>query len=265
MGEALIAAARDAGLQICLLDTCYLAGGFDPSTGSGHRSPEGVQVRFSDGDAERWAVRVADLAARHAEAPDVVIGAAIHSVRAVPRDQLRTVATALPAAPLHVHVSEQPAENADCRAATGLTPVQLLAEAGVWTTRTTAVHAIHLSDGDVSQLGAAEVVRLPVPEHGSRAGRRDRAHRGAAGCGCAADVGIGQQHGDRHVRRGPVSGDAPSAADRVSGGLVRRPALGRRHLHRSSLPRFPRRRHDRAGLVGPYGRRGRAALGSIGV
>lgn len=155
MGEALIAAARDAGLQICLLDTCYLAGGFHPSTGSGHRSPEGVQVRFSDGDAERWAVRVADLAGRYAGAPDVVIGAAIHSVRAVPSDQLAGVATAFPDAPLHVHVSEQPAENADCLAATGRTPVQLLAEAGVWTPRTTAVHAIHLSDGDVSQLGAA--------------------------------------------------------------------------------------------------------------
>jgi len=32
MGEAMIAAARDAGLHICLLDACYLAGGFDPST-----------------------------------------------------------------------------------------------------------------------------------------------------------------------------------------------------------------------------------------
>jgi len=160
MGEALIAAARDAGLQICLLDACYLAGGFDPSTssgnmGPGHRGPEGVQVRFSDGDAERWAIRVADLAARHAGASDVVIGAAIHSVRAVPRDQLALVAAALPDAPLHVHVSEQKAENAACQAATGLTPVQLLGEAGVWTARTTAVHAIHLSDGDVSQLGAA--------------------------------------------------------------------------------------------------------------
>ena len=163
MGEAMIAAARDAGLHICLLDACYLAGGFDPSTepvlslskGSGHRLPEGVQIRFSDGEAERWAVRVADLAARYAGATDVVIGTAIHSVRAVPRDQLSTVATAFPDAPLHVHVSEQPAENADCQAATGLTPVELLGEAGAWTPRTTAVHAIHLSDGDVSLLGAA--------------------------------------------------------------------------------------------------------------
>jgi len=142
MGDALIEAAREVGLRICLLDTCYT-------------QAEGVQRRFDDGDAERWATRVRDLAARHAGDADVVIGAAIHSVRAVPREQLTTVAQALPDAPLHVHVSEQPAENEACLAATGLTPVAVLAEAGVWTPRTTAVHATHLTDDDVRLLGDA--------------------------------------------------------------------------------------------------------------
>jgi formiminoglutamate deiminase len=139
-GEVLIAAARDVGLRICLLDTCYTRGGLD---------------RFRDADADAWAARVTDLAARHADADDVVIGAAIHSVRGVPREQLATVASALPDAPLHVHVSEQPAENEQCLAETGRTPVVLLAEAGVWTERTTAVHATHLTDADVATLGAA--------------------------------------------------------------------------------------------------------------
>ena len=44
MGRALLAAADDAGIRIRLLDTCYLAAGFD-------RPVEGVQRRFSDGDA----------------------------------------------------------------------------------------------------------------------------------------------------------------------------------------------------------------------
>ena len=152
MGEALIAAAREAGVRIALLDTCYLAAGF-LSTGSRGKEVEGVQVRFSDGDAEAWASRVEQLAQKHAGEDDVVIGAAIHSVRAVPRDQLATVAAALPDAPLHVHVSEQPAENEDCLAATGLTPVALLAEAGAWTPRTTAVHATHLTPDDIATLG----------------------------------------------------------------------------------------------------------------
>ena len=148
MGEALIAAAREAGIRICLLDTCYLTAGFG-------KAPEGVQLRFSDGSAEAWAARVNDLAARYEAADDVVIGAAIHSVRAVPADQLATVADALPHAPLHVHVSEQPAENEECMAATGLTPTALLAEAGVWTSRTTAVHATHLTSGDIHTIGEA--------------------------------------------------------------------------------------------------------------
>ncbi|MBC7596894.1 MAG: formimidoylglutamate deiminase [Kineosporiaceae bacterium] len=148
MGEALIAAAREAGIRICLLDTCYLAAGFG-------KAPEGVQQRFSDGSAEAWAARVNDLAARYEGVDDVVIGAAIHSVRALPADQLATVAEALPRAPLHVHVSEQPAENEECMAATGLTPTALLAEAGVWTSRTTAVHTTHLNSDDIHTIGEA--------------------------------------------------------------------------------------------------------------
>ncbi len=144
MGEALITAARNVGLRICLLDTCYT-------------NSEGTQFRFDDGHADQWTTRVHDLAAQHAAEPDVVIGAAIHSVRAVPREQLATVAGALPDAPLHVHVSEQPAENESCLAATGMTPVALLAEAGAWTPRTTAVHATHLTDDDIRTLGEAGV------------------------------------------------------------------------------------------------------------
>ena len=44
MGHALVRAARDAGIRIALLDTCYLSSGFG-------EEPQGVQVRFSDGDA----------------------------------------------------------------------------------------------------------------------------------------------------------------------------------------------------------------------
>ncbi|MGI8955221.1 MAG: formimidoylglutamate deiminase [Nocardioidaceae bacterium] len=150
MAEALVEAARDAGITIALLDTCYLAAGFG-------EPPTAVQRRFSDGDADRWAARVSALHARYAGASDVTIGAAIHSVRAVPADQLPVVAdwAREHEAPLHVHLSEQPAENAACLARHGTTPTALLAAAGVWGPATTAVHATHLTDGDVTILGAA--------------------------------------------------------------------------------------------------------------
>jgi formiminoglutamate deiminase len=139
MGKALLAAADDAGIRIRLLDTCYLAAGFG-------RPPEGVQVRYSDGDAHAWAERVAAF-------DDPRVGAAIHSVRAVPRNQLLVVVEAARGLPLHVHVSEQVAENEACLAATGLTPTQLLAEAGALGAGTTAVHATHLTDDDIRLLG----------------------------------------------------------------------------------------------------------------
>jgi formiminoglutamate deiminase len=144
MGEALIAAARDVGLRIALLDTCYVAGGIDQPLNS-------VQERFSDGDASRWAARVADLRG----ADDVVIGAAAHSVRGVPREQLAVVAGALPDAPLHIHLSEQVAENEAALAAFGRTPSQLLDETGFLGPRTSAVHATHLTGVDVGLLGSS--------------------------------------------------------------------------------------------------------------
>jgi cytosine/adenosine deaminase-related metal-dependent hydrolase len=51
---------------------------------------------------------------------------------------------------LHAHVSEQPAENEDCTAAYGRTPVEVLAGAGLVGGRFTAVHATHLTATDVT-------------------------------------------------------------------------------------------------------------------
>lgn len=146
MGEALIAAAAEAGIRITLLDTVYLSSGFGAA-------PEPHQLRFSDGDAEAWAERADALADR----PHARIGAAVHSVRAVPADQLAAVVrwSEDRQAPLHVHLSEQPAENEACHAAHGVTPTRLLADHGVLGPRTSAVHATHLTDEDIALLGGS--------------------------------------------------------------------------------------------------------------
>ncbi len=149
MGHALIAAARDAGIRITLLDACYLTGGIgEPLTG--------VQRRFDDGDAGRWAERVDELATAYRGDPDVVVGAAVHSVRAVPAEQIPEIVAWARGrtAPLHAHVSEQPAENEACLAAYGRTPVQVLTDAGFGGALSTAVHATHLTAEDIERLGA---------------------------------------------------------------------------------------------------------------
>ena len=157
MGHALLAAAEEAGIRITLLDTVYLAGGL---TASGHEPLDETQSRFADASVAAWEERVSRLTpattARH--------GAAIHSVRAVPREHLTRVArfaaeglgnSGAGPAPLHIHLSEQPGENLACEQFYGLTPAALLEAEGVLRDTTTAVHATHLSDADIDRLGRA--------------------------------------------------------------------------------------------------------------
>jgi formiminoglutamate deiminase len=164
MGAALVAAAHDAGIRITLLDTCYLHGGI-AHDGSGVAS-HGVQTRFTDGTAHAWRERASD--ATSLESATVRVGAAVHSVRAVDPDSIEVVAAWADArkAPLHAHVSEQPAENAQCREAFALTPTELLHERGALGERFTAVHATHLTDHDVHLLGSqrACVCMCPTTE-----------------------------------------------------------------------------------------------------
>lgn len=142
MGVALIEAARRAGIKLTLLDACYL-------TGAIGQPLDPLQSRFGDEDAWAWAGRVEELR------PDANtrIGAAVHSVRTVPADQIPTVVDAATGKVLHAHVSEQPAENEECREAYRLSPTALLAETGALGARTTAVHATHLGVDDIDLLG----------------------------------------------------------------------------------------------------------------
>ncbi|RKE19378.1 formimidoylglutamate deiminase [Streptomyces sp. TLI_171] len=175
MGEALIEAAARAGIRITLLDTCYLAAGFGAE-------PTAPQLRFSDGDADAWAARASGLkGAEHAR-----IGAAVHSVRAVPAEQLGTVAhwAAMRRAPLHVHLSEQTAENDACLTAHGVTPTRLLADHGVLGPRTSAVHATHLTDEDVRLLSdsTTTVCMCPTTERDLADGIGPARRLASAGC-----------------------------------------------------------------------------------
>ena len=144
MGEVLREAAKRAGIRLTLLDTCYLTGGIGQPL-----RPE--QVRFGDGDVDRWAERMSALA----EDENTRIGAAIHSVRAVPVEAMATVAEAAAGRPLHVHLSEQTQENGECLAIFGVTPSELLSINGVLGAATTAVHATHVEAEDIALLASS--------------------------------------------------------------------------------------------------------------
>ena len=142
MGRAVLAAAGEAGIRIVLLDTCYLEGG---------------SARFRDASAEAWAQRAAAL--------DLDAGAAIHSVRAVGPGAMAVVAewATLRVAPLHAHVSEQPAENTFAQERYGRTPTALLGDAGALGANFTAIHATHLTGVDIAMLGVSEATVCLCP------------------------------------------------------------------------------------------------------
>ena len=156
MGIAVANAAKDAGIRLTLLDTLYLHGGLDPAASGGYVPIAPEQARFSDRDVSKWAKRVDDLAGTVSN-PTCKVGAAVHSVRAVDPGSIATAAAwaRQNGAPLHVHASEQPAENQQCLAVHQCTPIELFARSAGLGPEVTLIHATHTSDQDVSLMGGA--------------------------------------------------------------------------------------------------------------
>ena len=146
MGLAMVQAAQRAGIRIALLDVAYLHAALDKP------EPLAEQKRFSDGNIDAWLDRVDALG----EGGDGwTVGMAPHSVRAVHPRELEEVVANRHGKVVHLHVSEQPAENAACVAATGMTPTQVLDNVGLLGPHMTAVHATHLTDTDIALLGSS--------------------------------------------------------------------------------------------------------------
>lgn len=151
MAEALAAAATHTGLRLTLLHTAYLRAGLDDQArpvpaSAAHR-------RFID-SIDAWIARHHELAGL--TSPRILRGAAIHSLRGVDPAAIPQLLEAVESdEPLHAHVSEQPAENAQIEAAYSRTPVAVLNDVGALSARFTAVHATHLTSADIALLAAS--------------------------------------------------------------------------------------------------------------
>ena len=149
LADAVIRAAKAEGLRIALLRVAYHRAG--PG-----RPAEPEQRRFCDADVDDVLRDVDALRAKYKDDPDVRVGVAPHSVRAVPPSWLGPLAehAARHGLMLHMHVAEQRREIDECLAETGRRPVELLADRGVLTSRFVAVHATHLEAYEAELLGA---------------------------------------------------------------------------------------------------------------
>ncbi len=146
MGVVLAEAAADAGIRLTLLDACRL--------GTGDEELPAQALRSTDADPERWALRVGALEKTLAGSEHARVGAALPTVRAMPRDQLPVFARAAEDRALQVHLCATQDEDTECRARYGVSAARLLADAGLLGPRTAAVHATHLDDWDVALLGS---------------------------------------------------------------------------------------------------------------
>ncbi|MCA9571302.1 MAG: formimidoylglutamate deiminase, partial [Myxococcales bacterium] len=153
LARRVIRAARSVGLRIVLLRVVYAAGGFGRPLSDG-------QLRFRTRSPDEALQAVARLGSTGD--PLVTAGLAPHSVRAVPVDWLPE----LRADVVHAHVSEQPAEVSACLEATGRTPLQVLADAGLVDDRFTAVHLTHPTDAELAIMrsSGARIAVCPTTE-----------------------------------------------------------------------------------------------------
>jgi formimidoylglutamate deiminase len=159
LAKQVIRAARDVGLRITLLRVGYAR--------SGYQVPENPrQRRFKDARVEDFLSATSDLRSQTKSDPLVTVGLAPHSVRAVPVSWLEEIARLNSTHPLHMHVSEQPAEIEACLREHQARPVQLLERLGLLGTPFTAVHAIHLQEDEVLALGRSKsfVCACPTTE-----------------------------------------------------------------------------------------------------
>ncbi|MDB4533860.1 formimidoylglutamate deiminase [Vicingaceae bacterium] len=154
MADAVVRAACDAGIGICMLPVLYQRGGFDDS------EPDAAQQRFclsvdelmeiAQGVSDDWQDNV-----------NVSVGIAPHSLRACSMDRISELTTEFerrhPGRPIHIHVAEQTKEVEDCIAANGATPVEYLMDHQEVDQRWCLIHATHMTESEhrrVAENGA---------------------------------------------------------------------------------------------------------------
>ena len=189
--ERIAAAARETGIGMTLLPVLYGYAGF----GMQPLNPGQRRFRSDPGFIGRIVEALEPL-----RGPQLEVGAAPHSLRAVPIGELRALVAALPAGrPLHIHVAEQPLEVRQCVEATGRRPVDYLLDEVAIDDRWCLVHATHLSGGEVARLAASGAVAGLCPTTEANLG--DGLFPLGAYLDAGGRFGIGS---DSHVSQSPV-------------------------------------------------------------
>jgi formimidoylglutamate deiminase len=157
--DAISKAASIAGIGLTFLPTLYQTSDF------GRQPLKPEQARFASDTDEFVRAIEARVSTERRHGPQGAAalqhtGAAFHSLRAVPLENLREAALRLreidPRMPLHIHVAEQALEVEACQRETGRRPIELLLETGLLTNHWCLVHATHATPQELKGIADAE-------------------------------------------------------------------------------------------------------------
>lgn len=144
--QAISAAARRVGISLTLLPALYQHSHFGREPATLAQQPF---VRSTTQFLDDWT----ELKRRYAASTRVTLGIAFHSLRAVDIETIAAVRDAAAAdeacRAFHIHIAEQPAEVADCMAAFGRPPVDLLLDRGLLDSKWTLVHGTHAAEAEL--------------------------------------------------------------------------------------------------------------------
>jgi|AP59_1055472.scaffolds.fasta_scaffold22857_2 formimidoylglutamate deiminase len=155
MGQRILSAADQAGIGATLLPVLYRSSDF------GSKPPIPEQRRFVAG-VDELISDVAKLRDSVVNNPQYRIGLAIHSLRAVPPEDLERAVNSYRdidrEGPIHIHIAEQMREVNDCLAWSGARPVEWLLDNAPVDRYWCTIHATHMTTEEAAALAASEAV-----------------------------------------------------------------------------------------------------------
>lgn len=157
MCQSLVDAAATAGIGMTLLPTLYQTSDF------GAAPPTARQRQFTM-DTKQYLDLLGALRSSPQRSPQLEVGLAFHSLRAVPPEALKLVLDAQrDCGIIHIHIAEQEREVLACQQQFGQRPIEwLLANAPV-DKRWCLVHATHATPSELNGIAAAGAVVALCP------------------------------------------------------------------------------------------------------
>ena len=147
---SLVEAADAAGMSLTLLPVWYRYSGFGRKDPAERQRPFVMTLDALSGLVGELRGQVAGSIHR--------VGVAPHSLRAVEVSDLPEMLAAIDFGPVHLHISEQPAEVAECRAHFGRTPIELLDEHIDLDRRWCLIHATHADDEEIRAMARSDAI-----------------------------------------------------------------------------------------------------------